>query len=63
MIGSLSLVMFCGPFSEHISAVNFGLSTKIRFFFFWRRGCSFPTVVDVAFKDIQDFSVFLSTKP
>lgn len=32
MIGSLSLAMFCFPFSEHISAVLFGLSTKIFFF-------------------------------
>lgn len=42
----------------HISG-NFGLSTKIRFLF----GVSFPTVVDVAFKDIQDLFVFLSTEP
>lgn len=32
----LAAFHFCGPFSEHISAVHFGLSTKIRFvLFFW----------------------------
>lgn len=52
--------------SLHISAVHFGLSTRsvvVVVFFVPFVLFSSPTVVDVAFKDIQDLFVFLSTEP